>query len=421
MRHVNNIPLILSICMVLFIKNTALAFLLTANNDFTPQETISHYYKLLQDSLAGDVTAPVSNLSNLNDGLSLLVDELFDVERLAPQVLQNRWLNAAPLEQNRLIEAFRIALHRDILSQINKFRGKKDLPTLTFVSEEVKDKVATLNYTVAEGSRKRSFTVFLIHYPDGRWKINNMKYDDESLVRHYYSVCKKIIDRLSLSCLVAELSGHDYVVLEDFETSELGGLPLDWTWKKQDDEKDKPYEIREEKGNRFLAAEDQGESVILGKDIKWDLERYPYISFKWRVHHIPEGADERFNKKVDSAAGIYIIYSKKLGLIPESVKYVWSSTLPVGAAMRRSGTGRPWMVVAETGDQNLGVWRTYVFNVYEAYKKTFGGKPPDVSIAIGILSDANSMNSKAYADYDDIIALKNANADSGVKEFLKAE
>ncbi|HEX9652234.1 MAG TPA: DUF3047 domain-containing protein, partial [bacterium] len=250
---------------------------------------------------------------------------------------------------------------------------------------------------------------------------SNIKYDDDSIVRHYYGLCKKILDKLSLSSLIAELSGQDYVVLEDFESSELGGLPRGWTWKKQDDEKNKPYEIREENGSRYLAAEDQGESVILGKDVKWDLKKYPYISFKWRVHAIPEGADERFHKKIDSAAGIYIIYDKKLGLIPESVKYVWSATLPVGSAMRRSGTGRPWMVVADSGDDNLGVWRTYVFNAYEAYKKTFGGNPPDIPIAIGILSDANSMKSKAYADYDDIIALKNANADSGIKEFLKAE
>lgn len=412
-----SVQIVLVFASALFTKSLVLGFSRSAN-DFSPQETISYYYKLVQDSLAADVGG---RSENLNSKLSLLVDELFDVDRFAPQVLQNQWLEATPLEQSRLIEAFKISLRRDILSQINKFKGMKSLPTLTFISEEVKDRVATLNYTVAEGSRKRSFTVFMIHYPDGRWKINNVKYDDESLVRHYYSICKKITDRQSLSSLIAALSGHDYVVLEDFETSELGGLPRGWTWKKQDDEKDKPYEIREENGNRFLAAEDEGQSVILGKDIKWDLEKYPYISFKWRVHEIPAGADERFTKTVDSAAGIYIIYNKKLGLIPESVKYVWSATLPVGSAMRRSGTGRPWMIVADSGGQNLGEWRTYIFNAYEAYQKTFGGKPPDVPIAIGILSDANSMKSKAYADYDDIIALKNANADSGVKAFLKAE
>lgn len=79
------------------------------------------------------------------------------------------------------------------------------------------------------------------------------------------------------------------------------------------------------------------------------------------------------------------------------------------------------MVVVESGGAHLGAWQTYVFNIYEAYKETFGGEPSEKAMGIGILSDANSTNSKAYADYDDIIALRFANADSGIKEFLEAE
>ena len=36
--------------------------------------------------------------------------------------------------------------------------------------------------------------------------------------------------------------------------------------------------------------------------------------------------------------------SFRYGVIPVSVKYVWSSTLPVGSAVRREGIGRPWVV-----------------------------------------------------------------------------
>jgi ABC-type transporter MlaC component len=388
------------------------------NNNRTPHETILYAYTQLQDSLS---TNSADDANILDENTLHLVRNLFDTERLVPQVLQNHWVDATKVEQTRLVEAFTVSLQQKILSQIEKFKGQKSLPTLTLTSEEVKDRVATLEYTVSDGKRKSKFTVFMIRYPEKNWKISNIRYGDESIVRHYYSICKNVMDKFSLSTLVAELSAADHVVLEDFESSELGGLPQGWTWRNQDDNKNKPYEIRIEDGNKFLAAEDQGESVILGKDVKWDLHKYPYISFKWRVHEIPEGADERYGRSVDSAAGIYVIYAKKLGLIPETVKYVWSSTLPVGSAMRRSGTGRPWMVVAESGDQKLGEWHTFVFNAYEAYQKTFGGKPPEVPIAIGLLSDANSTHSKAFADYDDIIALKSANAGSGVKEFLKAE
>lgn len=212
---------------------------------------------------------------------------------------------------------------------------------------------------------------------------------------------------------------HD-LVLEDFEAGPVGGLPEGWTWRGQDNKKIKPYAIREEEGNRYLAATDSGQSVILGKEMKWDLETYPYLSFRVRVHQIPVGGDERDDKKVDSAAGVYITYRKKYGLIPESVKYVWSSTLPVGAAVLRHGTGRPWMVVMGSGTDGLGEWRTYVFDLRQAYQDTFGKKLPDHAEGIGILSDANSTNSTAFADYDDFRALRSVSTPvgSGVTQIM---
>lgn len=222
---------------------------------------------------------------------------------------------------------------------------------------------------------------------------------------------------------VARFADDPFVVLEDFEEGTVGELPPGWSWKAKDNDKGKPYRVREANGNKYLEARDQGESVILGKDVRWNLREYPYVSFRWRAHALPKGADERYDKSVDSAAGIYFVYRRLLGLIPESVKYVWSTSLPVGSAMRRSGTGTPWMVVAESGTDHLGEWRTYVFNLYQAYKDTFGREPPNEAIGIGILSDANSTRSRAHADYDDIRALREADAtvDSGVHQILEAE
>ena len=133
------------------------------------------------------------------------------------------------------------------------------------------------------------------------------------------------------------------------------------------------------------------------------------------------GGDERDDRKVDSAAGVYLTLNMKFfGKIPESVKYVWSSTLPVGAAVRRDGVGRPWQVVIGSGEDGIGEWRTYVFDLRQAYTDTFGGSPPSRTVGIGILSDANSLDSQAYADYDDIRALRSApdGVSSGVGEIM---
>lgn len=385
----------------------------STNNASSPRQTIQSFY----DGLVA-VYAQKSN--HIEDRVYHLIEQYFDVRRIAPMILSDRWKKLNGYEQRRFEAAVTTALRNRLLSEVERY-SREGLPKLILTSEESKENFAELTYRVAGDRGGTKFTVYLLKAGNNAWRISNLKVNGESLVRYYYSMAKDLVNKYSVAYLEAELTDQGYVVLEDFEDDQVGTLPRVWHWRDQDNDKHKPYEVREEDGNKFLAARDEGESVILGKDIKWNLKKYPYISFRWRVHKIPEGADERFDKKVDSAAGLYVIYRKKLIFIPESVKYVWSSTLPVGSAMQRSGVGKPWMVVADTGKDGLGEWHTYVFNAYEAYKKTFGGNPPDTAIGIGILSDANSMNAQAFADYDDIRALKEADADSGIKQYLQAE
>ncbi|NIP59962.1 MAG: DUF3047 domain-containing protein, partial [Gemmatimonadetes bacterium] len=273
------------------------------------------------------------------------------------------------------------------------------------------------------GQRTEPLSFVFAQDAEGRCRIVDVERAATSFVDATRTRVRRLTDEYSFAYMIGELGEYGYVVLEDFEDDSAGALPRSWGWKDSDDDEHKPYEVREENGNHYLAARDEGESVILGKEIKWDLEEYPYISFRVRVLEIPPGGDERFDKKVDSAAGLYFTYRKKmLGLIPEPVKYVWSSTLPVGAATIRDGIGRPWQVVFGSGREGLGEWRTYVFDLRQAYRDTFGGSPPSKPIGVGVLSDANSVGGTAYADYDDIRALKSAppGTGSGVTQILES-
>jgi len=385
-------------------------------HDSSPEETIESYSQKWNEIVNNDSLMQETQ----KEQFLKIIDSLFYLERLGPQILQKTWVKLDSYAQNQLVEALKSSILQKICdsSLMKVIDGKI---ALTFKNKEIKEYFAMLNCDFVRNNHKISIEIYMLRSPKGSWKISNLKIGNISILHYYYSVCDDILKKYSFPYLVSELGEYHFVALEDFEGSPLGELPVGWTWKKQDNDKNKPYRIETENGNKYLEATDDGESVILGKEIKWDLKKYPYISFRWRGHRIPEGGDERFHERVDSAAGIYIIYKKKFGLIPESVKYVWSSKHPVGSAMRRSGIGRPWMVVAESGKDHLGEWRTYVFNLFEAYQKTFGGNSPDVAIGIGILSDANSTKSHAHADYDDIRALKKANADSGVLNILKAE
>lgn len=214
--------------------------------------------------------------------------------------------------------------------------------------------------------------------------------------------------------------GPETLCVDDFEDDAPGRLPRGWETH-SDDGAAAPYTVEAEGGGKFLAARDRGQSVILARRFKVDLDRYPYLTFRWRVHEIPKGADERFGPRGDSAAAVYVTYRTVLGFIPVVVKYVWSSTLPVGTALRRKGTGRPWIIVAGSGHHGIGEWQTYVFDVRAAYRETFGGEPPRQAVGVGLLSDANATGSTAYADYDDVCFLSKADAGSGIQHIVATD
>ena len=103
----------------------------------------------------------------------------------------------------------------------------------------------------------------------------------------------------------------------------------------------------------------------------------------------------------DSAAGIYVIFSRFLG-IPKQLKYVWSTTLPEGTVGRRDKIFRPWFFVVESGEANLGKWTFETVDLVQHYRAKIGGRPADRTVGLGLLTDANSTRAYAEADYADL-------------------
>lgn len=349
--------------------------------------------------------------------------DLLDLDQMARSALGDEWKRQSPERQAALTDALGESVRRLLLRAGGGEGDSVTVPALEWAGAAQRGNREVLSYRLrTAGGGAETLVLELAESAPGQWKIQNVVLGRQDMERYFRERVPKLLKDYSLPYLVAVLTDADRVVLEDFQSSTPGALPEGWTWKGSDDRQVKPYAIREDPdGNRYLAATDSGQSVILGKDVPWDLDQYPYVSFRVRVNRIPAGGDERDDRKVDSAAGIYFIYRKRMGLIPESVKYVWSSTLPVGAAVQRHGTGRPWMVVIGSGTDHLGEWRTYRFDLRQAYKDTFGKNPPEKMLGIGLLSDANSTTSEAFADYDDLSALRRVDGEvgSGITRILQ--
>ncbi len=186
----------------------------------------------------------------------------------------------------------------------------------------------------------------------------------------------------------------------DFEADSIGEFPSRWTSKNEEDMR-MVYFVREEDGNRFLRGDAGGLSVQIGFKTEWELEKYPYLNWKWRAVTLPEGSDEHEKSGNDNALGLYVVFGG--WPIPKNIKYIWSETLPVGTELPSPFTSRTKMLVLRSGEDNIGEWVEEERDVLEDYRRLFG-EPEATPTArgIGILTDSDNTDTEAVGDYDDI-------------------
>ena len=217
-----------------------------------------------------------------------------------------------------------------------------------------------------------------------------------------------------------EMESRDVMLIDDFETYKDGELPSRWKYLEQsglvqlEPRHMRPKEeffIVEENGNKFVRAYTEGEAVHLSManeedGFDWNINTHPYLSWDWRANKLPEGAREDSPRLNDAGLGFYVIFSFK-GLIkrPESIKYTYSSTLPVGTVLRQ---GRLRVIVVSNGVDGVGDWIHIERNVLEDYRKVFGGTPPERPLSIRLWSDSDNTDQVGEGDFDNIMLAKQA-------------
>jgi hypothetical protein len=72
-------------------------------------------------------------------------------------------------------------------------------------------------------------------------------------------------------------------------------------------------------------------------------------------------------------------------------------------------TSRIRMVVADSGDANLGAWREETRNLYEDYRRAFGEEPGPIR-SVAIMTDTDNTGEEAEAYYGDISFLRSGPA-----------
>lgn len=194
------------------------------------------------------------------------------------------------------------------------------------------------------------------------------------------------------------------IVIDDFQTSAVGKFPSKWrTWPFQREKAAQVYQIAEEGGRRILKAnEDKELSTEIMRYFNWEIGKYPYLSWQWKARTLPTGAQENDDNKNDSACGIYVIVG---GYTGNALKYVWSTSLPVGQTVTRRD-GKLKIKVTDSGKANLNKWQRHTVSIPIDYKELFGDELKKNPSGVGILTDGNATHSAAACDYADFTISK---------------
>jgi hypothetical protein len=190
------------------------------------------------------------------------------------------------------------------------------------------------------------------------------------------------------------------IVIDTFSSCIKNRLPCNWE-KFRDV---KGISLQHDSSNYFVRILSVNDVESIGKRVSYSLHDYPEVHWRWRVNDLPPGAREDIKKKNDSAAGIYVAFK---GTFPFNhvIKYVWSTTLPVGTIVKSPHNGKVMIFVIEQGPNNLNHWVPEERNVLNDYLRAFGSQPPLVE-GIAIQTDSDNTKSSASADFDDIFISK---------------
>ena len=156
-----------------------------------------------------------------------------------------------------------------------------------------------------------------------------------------------------------------------------------------------------ENGNYLKAIADNAASG-LGKEIKIDLNKTPFINITWKIEKDIPGIDETAKKGHDFAARVFVI--KKTGataLSNRAINYVFSSNQDVGSNSPSPYTKKSIDNVLATTKTNLNEWVTVKANVKEDFKK-FHNLDVNELDGIAIMSDTDNSKQKSITYYQNI-------------------
>ena len=210
---------------------------------------------------------------------------------------------------------------------------------------------------------------------------------------------KLVLKILVTLLLASNTSLADEIKVFDFTETELSKLEVR---KVRGADNKTTYTVGTNENGSFLKSVADNAASGLGKEIKIDLNKTPFINITWKVEKDLSGIKEDTKKGHDFAARVFAV--KKTGATPLSnraINYVFSSNSDIGLNWPSPYTKKSIDYVLSTTKENLNEWVTVKANVKDDFKK-FHNLDVNELDGLAIMSDTDNSKMKSIAYFQNI-------------------
>ena len=209
----------------------------------------------------------------------------------------------------------------------------------------------------------------------------------------------KFIKIITIYFLFISLVCAEKLMVFDFTEEELNSLEVR---KVRGADAKTLYSIGNNENGSYLKAVAENAASGVGKEIKINLDKTPFINITWKIEKDLKGIKENTKKGHDFAARVFVI--KKTGATPLSnraINYVFSSNSNVGETWPSPYTKKSIDSVLASTKSNLNEWVTVRANVKEDFKKFHDLDVEELS-GIAIMADTDNSKLTAVSYYQNI-------------------
>ena len=210
---------------------------------------------------------------------------------------------------------------------------------------------------------------------------------------------KLLINFFFFCSIFLSLSFADEIKVFEFTESELSELEIR---KVRGADNKTIYTVGSNENGNFLKATAENAASGLGKEVKINLDKTPFINITWKIEKDLAGIKETTKKGHDFAARVFAV--KKTGATPLSnraINYVFSSNNEIGFSSPSPYTKKSIDKVLATTKDNLNNWITVKANVKEDFKKFHNLEINELD-GLAIMTDTDNSKMEAIAYYQNI-------------------